>query len=201
MYSLSDATVWGISITLTPDGLERYEEVAGHAYSFLRALGKAGAVDEAMGVFEKMCRTVWLLPEERALNSMYELCVLSGHHAYALRVFDEHEELRKSLWRPRYTPVSFSLLLTACAEPGPDAEERLAKLPRGSRTGVPLAAAVIGGTLGAYLGGLEGKPMMNAALMATPIENVHKPRSQRPKEEDALVHFIREARDGKAAPK
>ena len=96
----------------------------------VRALGKAGAVDEAMGVFEKMCRTVWLLPEERALNSMYELCVLSGHHAYALRVFDEHEELRKSLWRPRYTPVSFSLLLTACAEPGPDAEERLAKLPR-----------------------------------------------------------------------
>ena len=76
----------------------------------VRALGKAGAVDEAMGVFEKMCRTVWLLPEERALNSMYELCVLSGHHAYALRVFDEHEELRKSLWRPRYTPVSFSLL-------------------------------------------------------------------------------------------
>ena len=96
----------------------------------VRALGKAGAVDEAMGVFEKMCRTVWLLPEERALNSMYELCVLSGHHAYALRVFDEHEELRKSLWRPRYTPVSFSLLLTACAVPGPDAEERLAKLPR-----------------------------------------------------------------------
>ena len=43
MYSLSDATVWGISITLTPDGLERYEEVAGHAYSFLRALGKAVA--------------------------------------------------------------------------------------------------------------------------------------------------------------
>jgi hypothetical protein len=27
------------------------------------------------------------------------------------QVFEEHEELRKSLWKPRYTPVSFSLLL------------------------------------------------------------------------------------------
>jgi hypothetical protein len=29
---------------------------------------------------------VRLLPEERALNSMYELCVLSGNYAYALQV-------------------------------------------------------------------------------------------------------------------
>ena len=53
---------------------------------------------------------------------MYELCVRSGHYDDALKVFVEHEELRKTLWRPRYTPVSFSLLMTAAAEPGPNAE-------------------------------------------------------------------------------
>ena len=68
----------------------------------------------------------------------------------------------------------------------------LAKLPRGSRTAAPLVAAVVGGTIGAYWGGLEGKPMMNAALAARPIEHVHKRRSERPPEEDALVSFIRE---------
>ena len=68
----------------------------------------------------------------------------------------------------------------------------LAKLPRGSRTAAPLVAAVLGGSLGAYWGGLEGKPMMNAALAARPIEHVHKRRSERPPEEDALVSFIRE---------
>merc|ERR1712129_676973 len=44
----------------------------------------------------------------------------------------------------------------------------LVKLPRGSRTGVrtavPLGFCALGMTLGAYLGGCEGKPMMNAAL-------------------------------------
>ena len=59
---------------------------------------------------------------------MYELCVLSGHHAYALRVFDEHEELRKSL----AAAVHARLLRSSSprAPSGPDAEERLAKLPR-----------------------------------------------------------------------
>ena len=74
----------------------------------------------------------------------------------------------------------------------------LTKLPRGSRTAVPLGAAVVGGVLGSYWGGLEGKPFMNAALMARPVEHVHKRRSERPPEEDALVHFLREARDGRA---
>lgn len=54
----------------------------------------------------------------------------------------------------------------------------LAKLPRGSRTAVPLGAGVLGATLGAYWGGLEGKPMMNAALMSAPIEGVHKKRGK-----------------------
>ena len=66
---------------------------------------------------------------------------------------------------------------------------KLVKLPRGSRTAVPLGAAVVGGTIGAYYGGREGKPMMNAALSARPIEGVHRKRGQ---QEDALVHFIRE---------
>ena len=48
---------------------------------------------------------------------MYEACVLGGHYEEALYVFEQHEEMRnRSLWRPRFTPVSFSLLLTACAE-------------------------------------------------------------------------------------
>ena len=65
----------------------------------------------------------------------------------------------------------------------------LAKLPRGSRYGVPLGAAVLGASVGAYYGGLEGKPMMNAALVARPIAGVHKKRGE---QEDALVAFIRE---------
>eukprot|EP00962_Isochrysis_galbana_P011782 scaffold3330_cov128-Isochrysis_galbana.AAC.7 len=36
------------------------------------------------------CGNVRLLPEERALNSMYELCVLSGNYAYALQVDYRH---------------------------------------------------------------------------------------------------------------
>ena len=46
------------------------------------------------------------------------------------QVFVEHEELRKTLWRPRYTPVSFSLLMTAASDAGPDTAERLQRLPR-----------------------------------------------------------------------
>jgi len=96
----------------------------------IRAFGKAGAVKQAMVLFEKMCGNPRLLPEERALNSMYELCVLSGHYKEALLVFREHEELRLSLWAPRYTPVSFSLLLTASAEASEDLSERIQSLPR-----------------------------------------------------------------------
>ena len=35
-----------------------------------------------------------------------------------------------SMWRPRFTPVSFSLLLTACAEVGPERVQRMQALPR-----------------------------------------------------------------------
>ena len=35
-----------------------------------------------------------------------------------------------SMWRPRFTPVSFSLLLTACAEVGPERLQRMQALPR-----------------------------------------------------------------------
>ena len=35
-----------------------------------------------------------------------------------------------SMWRPRFTPVSFSLLLTACAEVGPERVQRMQTLPR-----------------------------------------------------------------------
>ena len=60
----------------------------------------------------------------------------AGAYADALKVFDEQEEMRLSLWKPRFTPVSFSLLLTACAAPTPqlasqdDALLRLQYLPR-----------------------------------------------------------------------
>jgi pentatricopeptide repeat protein len=40
------------------------------------------------------------------------------------------EEMRRSLWKPRYTPVSFSLLLTATAHDGPDGLARVRYLPR-----------------------------------------------------------------------
>ena len=41
LYSLSDVTIWGFSITLTPDGLARYDEVAAHVFGFLRMLREA----------------------------------------------------------------------------------------------------------------------------------------------------------------
>jgi len=76
-----------------------------------------------------MLGSVRLLPEERAFNSMYEACVLSGAYGEALRIYGEHEEMRKSLWKPRFTPVSFSLLLTAAAHQGPSALDRVRHLP------------------------------------------------------------------------
>ena len=96
----------------------------------LRAYGKGGQVQRAISLFDYMCRSVRLLPEERAFNTMYELCVLSGHHAEALRILDEQEEMRKSLWKPRYTPVTFSLLLTATASDGSDLSARIKELPQ-----------------------------------------------------------------------
>lgn len=96
----------------------------------MRAFGKGGQVKQALRIFDKMRGSARLLPEQRAFDSAYELCVLSGHYKEALHVFEEQEEMRKSLWRPRYTPVSFSLLLTAAAQPGHDVAERLHKLPR-----------------------------------------------------------------------
>ena len=33
-------------------------------------------------------------------------------------------------WKPRFTPVSFSLLITACAERGPNRVQRMQALPR-----------------------------------------------------------------------
>ena len=104
----------------------------------LRAFGKGGQLPQAQAIFEHMCSKVTLLPETRAFNSMYEACVRAGAYREALEVFEEHEEMRKSLWKPRFTPVSFSLLLTAAAAEsvrnndmiGDDAGERLQYLPR-----------------------------------------------------------------------
>ena len=66
------------------------------------------------------------------------VCVRAGAYKEALEVFDEQEEMRKSLWKPRFTPVSFSLLLTAAAAEsarnagaiGDDHAQRLDYLPR-----------------------------------------------------------------------
>jgi tetratricopeptide (TPR) repeat protein len=104
----------------------------------LRAFGKGGQLPQATMIFEHMCSKVTLLPEERAFNSMYEVCVRAGAYKEALEVFDEQEEMRKSLWKPRFTPVSFSLLLTAAAAEsarnagaiGDDHAQRLDHLPR-----------------------------------------------------------------------
>lgn len=104
----------------------------------LRAFGKGGQLPQALEIFEHMCSKPMLMPEHRAFNSIYEACVLAGSYKEALEVFDDHEEMRKSLWKPRFTPVTFSLLLTAAAaeplrgvgEIGDDQAERLDYLPR-----------------------------------------------------------------------
>ena len=52
---------------------------------------------------------------------------------------------------------------------------------RGARpapAAVPLAACLVGMTAGSYYGGLEGKPMMNDALLARPIQGVHQRRGE-----------------------
>lgn len=72
------------------------------------------------------------------------------------------------------------------------------KLPKGTRLAAPLTAAVVGSTLGAYYGGLEGKPFMQASLMARKVEHAHKKRSERPPEEDAFKVFLRDASKGQA---
>ena len=41
LYSMTDASVLGISISLTPEGLERYDEVVGHVFSQLSLLSAA----------------------------------------------------------------------------------------------------------------------------------------------------------------
>ena len=61
LYSLSDATVWGISVTLTPDGLANHEEVARHAYSFLQSLNNTVYSD---GLPE------YLLNERRTMSTL-----------------------------------------------------------------------------------------------------------------------------------
>ena len=63
-------------------------------------------------------------------------------------------------------------------------------------TAVPLGFCALGMTLGAYLGGCEGKPMMNAALREREIEGVHAHMSDRAPQEDAMVSFIKAGREG-----
>ena len=72
------------------------------------------------------------------------------------------------------------------------------KLPHGTRMAAPLTAAVVGSTLGAYYGGLEGKPFMQAALLARQVEHAHKKQTERPKHEDAFQVFMRDASKGQA---
>ena len=63
-------------------------------------------------------------------------------------------------------------------------------------TAVPLGFCALGMTLGAYLGGCEGKPMMNAALLSRDIEGVHAHMADRAPQEDAMVSFIKSGREG-----
>ena len=44
----------------------------------LRAFGKGGQLKQCQLIFEQMCGKVTLLPEQRAFDSMYELCVMNG---------------------------------------------------------------------------------------------------------------------------
>lgn len=52
------------------------------------------------------------------LRRRYEACTSIGAHDRALDVFREQSELRKSLFAPRFTPVSFTHLLLAGVEGG-----------------------------------------------------------------------------------
>ena len=63
-------------------------------------------------------------------------------------------------------------------------------------TAVPPGFCALGMTLGAYLGGCEGKPMMNAALREREIEGVHAHMADRAPREDAMVSFIKSGREG-----
>ena len=47
IYSLSDASVYGVSVSLTPEGLARHEEVCAHIYGYLRLVANSAAAAAA----------------------------------------------------------------------------------------------------------------------------------------------------------
>ena len=76
---------------------------------------------------------------------------------------------------------------------------KLVQVSKNVRMAAPISGAIVGATLGSYFGGLEGKPMMNAARS---VEGAHTKRSQRPQDQqqDALVAFMREGTQGRDLP-
>lgn len=79
---------------------------------------------------------------------------------------------------------------------------KLVQVSKNVRMAAPISGAIVGATLGSYFGGLEGKPMMNAALESRSVEGAHTKRSQRPQDQqqDALVAFMREGTQGRDLP-
>lgn len=90
----------------------------------LRACGKAGHIDAAFIIFDKMLTLPQFLPDERTFDSMYEMCNAMGDYERAFDVFREQRELRKSLFQPKFTPVAYTHLMQAAVEGG-----QLGRLP------------------------------------------------------------------------
>ena len=55
IYSLSDSSVYGVSVSLTPDGLARHDEVCAHIYGYLRLVANGAAAAEADGPADAAC--------------------------------------------------------------------------------------------------------------------------------------------------
>lgn len=116
----------------------------------LRACGKAGQVDAAFAIFDKMLTLPQFLPDSRTFDSMYELCNALGEHEHAFEIFRDQQELSKSLHRPKLTPVTFSQLMRAAVEGGQmarippvlDAMEAIGQYPSRAACKAMLQAAV-----------------------------------------------------------
>lgn len=75
---------------------------------------------------------------------------------------------RRQCWIRAFQLGPLSALVSYAAVVLAEGSRFASRLPRGSRTAAPLAGLIGGMTIGSYLGGLEGKPMMVSALAEDP---------------------------------
>lgn len=101
---------------------------------------------------------------------------------------------RRQAWvRAAQAAPTLSLWAYACCVLV-DSSKLVGRISKNTKLAATLCGFFAGGSLGSFYGGMEGKPMMNAALAARKVEGAHTRRNERPRDqqEDAMVAFVRE---------